>query len=185
MVLARTPATLQSAGVSTRKADYLHSLARAFASGELAPSFLAAASDDELVAALTKIHGIGRWSAEMFLMFGLKRIDVFSVGDLGIQRGMAAWQGRNVKALKKAGDGARPKKWKYMTEKEMLQLAEPFKPYRSMSIPNLLTGRSAELTASRGGIIQHCSAGTCGAARGPISTRWGTRRSRRKSKYST
>jgi len=130
MVLSLSPATLQTAGVSARKAVYLHSLAAAFTSSAITPQFLSSATDEEIVAELTKIHGIGQWSAEMFLMFGLKRMDVFSVGDLGIQRGMAAWQGRNVKALKKGG-GGRGKKWKYMGEKEMMDLAAPFGPYRS------------------------------------------------------
>jgi DNA-3-methyladenine glycosylase II len=63
------------------------------------------------------------WSAEMFLMFGLRRMDVFSTGDLGIQRGMAAFMGRNVKSLKASGKG----KWKYMNETDMLAHSEKFK----------------------------------------------------------
>lgn len=63
------------------------------------------------------------WSAEMFLLFHLRRLDVFSTGDLGIQRGMAVLAGKNVKALKTGGKG----KWKYMAEKEMLEMAEKFK----------------------------------------------------------
>jgi DNA-3-methyladenine glycosylase II len=64
----------------------------------------------------------------MFMMFSLKRMDVFSVGDLGIQRGMAAFTGKNVNKLKTAkGD----KKWKYMSETDMLEISEKFSPYRS------------------------------------------------------
>lgn len=70
---------------------------------------------------------IAVWSAEMFLMFGLKRMDVFSLGDLGIQRGQAVIAGRNVNKLKSAGKG----KWKYMSEADMIKNSEPFKPYRS------------------------------------------------------
>jgi len=61
-------------------------------------------------------------------MFGLRRMDVFSTGDLGIQRGMAAFAGKNVKTLKASGKG----KWKYMNEKDMLELSEKFRPYRSV-----------------------------------------------------
>jgi len=64
----------------------------------------------------------------MFLMFGLRRMDVFSTGDLGIQRGMAAFTGKNVKSLKTGGKG----KWKYMSEAEMLKHSEPFRPYRTL-----------------------------------------------------
>lgn len=67
----------------------------------------------------------------MFACFALKRIDVFSTGDLGVQRGMARLLGQDVEKLKKAGKGAKGGgKWKYMTEKEMQEMAEKFKPYR-------------------------------------------------------
>jgi DNA-3-methyladenine glycosylase II len=65
--------------------------------------------------------------AEMFLMFALKRPDVLSTGDLGIQRGMAVWTGKNIASAKgKTG------KWKYMSEKEMLEEGEKWRPYRSL-----------------------------------------------------
>lgn len=63
----------------------------------------------------------------MFLMFGLKRMDVFSLGDLGIQRGQAVIAGRDVGKLKSGGKG----KWKYMSEEDMIKHSEPFRPYRS------------------------------------------------------
>lgn len=67
----------------------------------------------------------------MFACFALKRLDVFSTGDLGVQRGMAALVGRDVEKLKKAGKGAKGGgKWKYMSEKEMEEIAEKFSPYR-------------------------------------------------------
>ncbi|KAF8242227.1 DNA glycosylase, partial [Wilcoxina mikolae CBS 423.85] len=128
MVLAIDIPTLRTAGLSERKAGYIHSLCEAFESGEVSAEFFAAAGDEEVIERLTKVRGIGVWSAEMFLMFGLRRMDVFSTGDLGIQRGMAAFVGRNVKALKTSGKG----KWKYMDEKEMLEISEKFRPYRSL-----------------------------------------------------
>lgn len=128
MVLKRDLATLRTAGLSQRKAEYMHSLANAFESGDVSAEFFATAGSEEIIQHLIKIHGIGRWSAEMFLMFGLRRLDVFSTGDLGIQRGMAAFVGRNVKNLKASGKG----KWKYMNEADMLSVSEKFKPYRTL-----------------------------------------------------
>jgi DNA-3-methyladenine glycosylase II len=87
---------------------------------------LFSASYDEIFEELIKVRGLGKWSIEMFACFGLKRMDVFSTGDLGVQRGMAALMGRDVAKLKTGGKG----KWKYMSEKDMSDIAEKFKPYR-------------------------------------------------------
>ena len=84
------------------------------------------ASDEELIDKLVAVRGLGRWSVEMFACFGLKRMDVFSLGDLGVERGMAAFVGRDVSQLKKKGG-----KWKYMTEAEMKEISDQFAPYRS------------------------------------------------------
>ncbi|KAK4955419.1 3-methyladenine DNA glycosylase [Elasticomyces elasticus] len=89
---------------------------------------LVGASDEEVLEKLTAVRGLGRWSVEMFSLFGLKRTDVFSTGDLGVQRGMAAHMGRDVKKLKAKGGG----KWKYMSEKDMLEHSAKFAPYRSL-----------------------------------------------------
>jgi DNA-3-methyladenine glycosylase II len=131
MVLRVDQPTLRTVGLSQRKAEYLHSLAEAFEKGDLSAEFFATASNQEIIDHLTKIRGIGVWSAEMFLMFGLRRMDVFSTGDLGIQRGMAAFVGRNVKTLKTTGKG----KWKYMSEKEMKEIGEKFKYVSPFSPP--------------------------------------------------
>lgn len=77
--------TLRTAGLSQRKAEYIQGLAEKFANGELSAQMLACASDEELVEKLTAVRGLGRWSVEMFACFALKRIDVFSTGDLGVQ----------------------------------------------------------------------------------------------------
>ena len=132
MVPAVAEADLRAAGLSQRKAEYVQGLAAAFNSGEVTAASLRAAPDADVVAQLTRIRGIGVWTAEMFLIFGLRRSDVFSTGDLGIQRGMAAFLGRNVSALKSAKRGAESnKKWKYLSEDEMLRESARFKPYRS------------------------------------------------------
>ncbi|KAJ5474961.1 hypothetical protein N7539_006090 [Penicillium diatomitis] len=120
--------SLRSAGLSQRKAEYIQGLAEKFANGELSAAMLARASDEELVEKLTAVRGLGRWSVEMFACFALKRIDVFSTGDLGVQRGCAVFAGRDVSRLKGKGGG----KWKYMSEKDMLELAAKFAPYRSL-----------------------------------------------------
>lgn len=123
MVVTRDLATLRTAGLSQRKAEYIHGLAERFVSGELSAQMLINASDEEVLEKLIAVRGLGRWSVEMFACFGLKRTDIFSTGDLGIQRGMAAHKGRDVAKLKNKGG-----KWKYMSEAEMIEMAAPFSP---------------------------------------------------------
>ncbi|XXH03575.1 hypothetical protein Hte_009980 [Hypoxylon texense] len=118
---------LRTAGLSQRKAEYVQGLAEKFASGELSAQLLADAPYEEVLEKLIAVRGLGRWSVEMFACFGLKRMDVFSLGDLGVQRGMAAFVGRDVAKLKGKGG-----KWKYMSENEMREIAERFAPYRSV-----------------------------------------------------
>lgn len=78
-------ATLRTAGLSQRKAEYIKGLAEKFASKELSAELLLRASDEEVMEKLIAVRGLGRWSVEMFACFGLKRMDVFSTGDLGVQ----------------------------------------------------------------------------------------------------
>ena len=84
---ARRP-TLRSCGLSGQKADYLKDLARKFLDGHLDPAGWTALEDEPLIAELIQVKGIGRWTAEMFLMFYLARPDVLPVADLGLQRAM-------------------------------------------------------------------------------------------------
>ncbi|PBP21723.1 HhH-GPD superfamily base excision DNA repair protein [Diplocarpon rosae] len=119
---------LRTAGLSQRKAEYVSGLAEKFHKGELTTSMLFTATYEEVLEELIKVRGLGKWSVEMFACFGLKRMDVFSTGDLGVQRGMAVLAGKNVSKLKSSKGG----KWKYMSEKEMEDMAEKFKPYRSL-----------------------------------------------------
>ena len=76
---------LRQAGLSERKAEYIKGLAEKFASGELSAAMLINASDEEVLEKLTAVRGLGRWSVEMFACFGLKRMDILSTGDLGVQ----------------------------------------------------------------------------------------------------
>lgn len=77
---------LRSAGLSSRKASYIHALAESILNGDLDFDALAAYSDESVITVLTEFPGIGRWTAEMFLIFGLKRIDVLALGDSGLRR---------------------------------------------------------------------------------------------------
>lgn len=77
--------TLRTAGLSQRKAEYIQGLAEKFVSGELSAAMLLKATDEEVLEKLIAVRGLGKWSVEMFACFGLKRIDVFSTGDLGVQ----------------------------------------------------------------------------------------------------
>lgn len=130
-LVANTPIdTLRTAGLSQRKAEYIQGLAEKFASGELTAEMLGKATDEEVMEKLVAVRGLGKWSVEMFMMFGLKRMDVFSTGDLGVARGMAVYKGRDVEKLKNKGG-----KWKYMAEQEMLETAEKFRPYRYVLCP--------------------------------------------------
>ncbi|KAG6359634.1 hypothetical protein INS49_013157 [Diaporthe citri] len=128
-VAAASIERLRSAGLSQRKAEYIQGLAAKFADGELTARWFADAPYEDVLERLIAVRGLGRWSVEMFACFGLKRMDVFSTGDLGVQRGMAAFAGRDVSKLKAKGGG---NKWKYMSEKEMVDMAAPFSPYRSL-----------------------------------------------------
>ena len=118
---------LRTAGLSQRKAEYVQGLAEKFRSGELTTEMLRDAPYEELFEKLIAVRGLGKWSVEMFACLGLKRMDIFSVGDLGIQRGMAAFEGRDVAKLKAKGG-----KWKYMSEKDMLELSAKYAPYRTL-----------------------------------------------------
>jgi DNA-3-methyladenine glycosylase II len=87
-VAARDPDELRQAGLSRNKARYLHELARGFVEGSLQPRRWRFLDDEAIVTELTRIPGIGRWTAEMFLIFYLLRPDVLPLGDLGLRRGV-------------------------------------------------------------------------------------------------
>jgi DNA-3-methyladenine glycosylase II len=80
---------LRGCGLSARKVLYLRELATHFADGRIDTRRWARASDDQLIAELTALRGIGRWTAEMFLIFHLTRPDVLPLADLGLQRAMS------------------------------------------------------------------------------------------------
>lgn len=87
-VLYLTEEQVRRIGLSRQKATYLRDLARHFVEQPTAYSHLGQATDEEVVAELTTVKGIGTWTAQMFLMFTLARLDVFAPGDAGLQRAM-------------------------------------------------------------------------------------------------
>lgn len=81
-------ATLQSFGITMRKADYLHDFAAKVASGAFDLDAIVHLPDDEAITALSSLKGIGTWTAEMILLFSLGRPNIFAFDDLAIQRGL-------------------------------------------------------------------------------------------------
>ncbi len=112
-ILKASDEELRLAGISRQKAGYARSLAELVLSGELSLDALPE-NDDEAVALLTRIKGIGRWSAEIYLLFAEGRPDVWPAGDLAVQ----------IEIGKLLGLTDKP------TEKLLREVAEPWRPYR-------------------------------------------------------
>lgn len=108
---------LRACGLSTQKRSYLRDLAEKTLSREVRFPSLEKLSDDEVIERLTVVKGVGVWTAQMFLMFALKRLDVLPAGDLGIQAAMQ----------KAYGLEDRPK------PEEVVRLAEPWRPYATVA----------------------------------------------------
>ena len=109
--------TLRAAGLSTRKAEYLQDLARRFLSGEVDPARWPDRPDEEVIAELVQVRGIGRWTAEMFLIFNLLRPDVYPLDDLGL-----------LKAISIHYNDGRP-----VTKAEASELGERWRPWRTLA----------------------------------------------------
>jgi DNA-3-methyladenine glycosylase II len=114
---ALTDEQLRAIGYSRQKIGYLRDLCRHVADGTLDLDALPDLEDEAVIAALTQVRGIGRWSAEMFLMFRLHRPDVLPVGDLGI-----------VNAVKRAY-----RLRKVPTPERLRKIGEAWRPYRSVA----------------------------------------------------
>ena len=116
--------TLRRCGLSERKAEYLRDLAAHFADGRVDQARLAGMSDDQVIERLTDIRGIGRWTAEMFLIFNLLRPDVLPLDDLGLLKavGRHYLSGRTPASLLK-GEG----------RQQVVDLASRWVPYRSVA----------------------------------------------------
>ncbi len=115
-ILAAEPEEMRAAaGLSRAKVTFLRSLAEHIESGELDVKRLPELSDDELIAELTAVKGLGVWTVHMFMLFELRRPDVLAVGDLGVRR--AAERAYELEDLPSAA--------------ELEQIAEPWRPHRS------------------------------------------------------
>jgi len=88
-LLALDRGALRACGLSERKVEYIADLARRFADGTIRANRWPAMSDEEVIAELVQVRGIGRWTAEMLLIFSLLRPDVLPVDDLGLQRAVS------------------------------------------------------------------------------------------------
>jgi len=111
-VLSVSRTQLRACGLSDRKVEYIADLAQHFADGAVHLHRWPQMSDEEVIADLVQVRGIGRWTAEMFLMFNLLRPDVFPLDDLGLQKGLrlAYHGGRKVSmtTLRRRGEAWRP-----------------------------------------------------------------------------
>jgi len=103
---------LKAAGLSDRKVEYIVDLAKHFANGTIHPHRWGGMTDEEVIDELVQVRGIGRWTAEMFLMFNLMRPDIFPVGDLGLQKAVHVHYYNNEKIpldkLREHGEAWRP-----------------------------------------------------------------------------
>lgn len=116
-ILAVPIEQLRGAGLSRPKASYLHDLCSRVCSGELPLDRLDQMPDDEVLATLTAVKGIGRWTAEMILIFQLRRPDILPVDDVGILRGIQRAYGLR----------SRP------SPSRVLDIGERWRPYRSVA----------------------------------------------------
>jgi DNA-3-methyladenine glycosylase II len=111
-VLQRKRTELRACGLSDRKVEYIADLAQHFADGRIHVHRWPDMSDEQIIAELVEVRGIGRWTAEMFLIFNLLRPDVFPLDDLGLQKGIRVsyFKGRNISLgrMRKLGESWRP-----------------------------------------------------------------------------
>jgi len=111
-ILDTSEPRLRSAGLSRQKAAYVRNIAESFAARQITTARLRRASDEEVVETVTQIKGVGRWTAEMLLIFSLHRPDVWPVHDLGLQKAAQLFLSMRTppkpEALQKVGEPWRP-----------------------------------------------------------------------------
>ncbi len=129
-IAATPPETLRGIGLSNAKAGYIGNVARFMMAHGLTDGHLKKLGNDELIALLTQIKGVGQWTVEMLLMFTLGREDVFAVDDYGIQmamKGLYNLDNTDKKEFKKA----------------MLRISQKWKPYRTYACMHLWRWKDA------------------------------------------
>jgi DNA-3-methyladenine glycosylase II len=127
-LLAADPHVLRESGLSARKGATIRELAERFVDGRLSDESLARMTDDEVEAELTKVSGIGPWTAHGFLLVALDRPDVLLTGDLALRRVVERLYGFDH----------------LPTEAEMLAVSEPWRPYRSLAVSYLFASEYQE-----------------------------------------
>ena len=116
-VFATDDERLRGAGVSPQKQRYLKDLARHFVEKKIKPATFDALSDEEIITELVAVKGIGRWTAEMFLIFSLARPDVFAFDDLGLR-----------KTVERLYNKGRP-----LSRERLISISDKWRPYRSVA----------------------------------------------------
>jgi DNA-3-methyladenine glycosylase II len=131
-MLAADPDAVRSSGMSSRKAATLRAVAQRFVDGSLSDEALSAMSDEDVVAELTSIPGIGPWTARGFLLVALDRPDVYLTGDIALRRAIVRAYGLDH----------------VPTDDELLELAERWRPYRSLAVSYLFASEYDEPTGA-------------------------------------
>jgi DNA-3-methyladenine glycosylase II len=116
-LLAVEPEALRAAGLSWSKVKWLRHLAQAHQDGTLDFDALRVMDDESAIATLDALPGIGRWTAEMYLMFAMHRLDLFALDDVGLRRGVNQLYGKG----------------RALSERRTLQIAKPWAPYRTVA----------------------------------------------------
>jgi len=109
-LLAQDPLRMREQGLSHSKVSYIQGLAGAFEAGNINPHHLDDLADQDVSTTLTAVKGVGPWTAEMFMIFGMGRPDVWSPGDLGLRKAVTALFGEGT---------------------DLTEVSEPWRPYRS------------------------------------------------------
>ena len=115
-LLGMDPEALRNAGMSYRKIEYARGLAEAIIDGRLDLKGMSKKANSEIITDITALHGFGQWSAEIYLMFSLRRRDVFPAGDLALRLSLGTLKGLDVK----------------LTPKQAHNLVEHWSPWRSV-----------------------------------------------------
>lgn len=120
-ILRRRAPTLRRCGLSDRKVEYIRDLAAHFVSGRVDPTRFDEQGDEEIIAELVDIRGVGRWTAEMFLIFNLLRPDVLPLDDLGLLKAVSVHYLDGVPVVGREGRA------------QVMQVAEVWVPWRSVA----------------------------------------------------
>ena len=116
-VIKTSDSKLRATGLSKMKINYIKELSEKIVSKQINMRKISTYNNEQIIEQLTEVKGIGRWTAEMFLIFSLGRLDVLPVGDLGLKKGIQLMYSLNEL----------PK------DEQIKQLAEPWKPYRTVA----------------------------------------------------